>query len=100
MDNSSGERRSSTLKDQAQAHLDLPGAADRFVHRTKPRGAIEEGNIGFSAHCTSSGQRRSFNHGVLVVNIVNRNIEAGCVRDVEDIERVLQKNRLSVAIPG
>lgn len=82
-----------TLKDQMQAHLNLSWSADGLVYSTETRGKIIETGGATWSLGTNLGRWRGTHNRELVVKlvlryVVNRNIEAGCVGDIEDFKLV------------
>src|SRR5580658_366215 len=86
------------LEIEAQGHLDLARAAYGFVDRAEASGTVVETADGSGA-CATGGQRRSAYYREVVVKlvlsyVVDGNIEAGVVGQIEDVEGVLQRDTL------
>src|ERR1700758_854328 len=83
------------LEDNPDAHLNLARAADGLVHRTQAGGnVVEAAEADIVTRCR---RRRRTHHGELVVklilgNVIDGNVEAGGIGDIEDLQSVLQRN--------
>ena len=84
------------LEGEAQGHLDLAGAADGFVDFAQTKRAIVEAigwSIGVAARRQNLARGRGQREAVVILvlgDVVDRDVEAGGVEDVEHLKRVLE----------
>src|SRR5580658_9452154 len=84
------------LEIYAQRHLNLAWAADGFIDGAQGRGTVVETRV---TRATTCGQRWRPLHRELVVELILRDvidgdIKAGRIGDVEDVEAVFQHDSL------
>ena len=95
------EERKFRLEHEAQRHLNLPRASDRFRHLSQAAGAVEE-IVGRTGGATSGRARRGrwrgcrarlrkLAEGQVLRDVIDGDVEAGRIRQIENVKGVFQR---------